>query len=138
MRLLIVINLIALSTAYAVPAEAQISASTAANLNFEQGNIFYAANKLDEAITQYSAAINADPNYANAYYNRGNIRYIEGDLAGAYADYSQAIQLSSNLAGAYSNRGLILKLRGKVDEAINDFSRKHLIIAGLLTANWEN
>ena len=68
------------------------------------------ANKrrYDEAIADYTTAINADPSHPHAYNNRGILFYErKNDLNRAKADYDKAIELDPAYAFAYNNRGNI-------------------------------
>ena len=47
------------------------------------------------AISDYTKAIELDPNYANAYNNRGASKENLGDLNGACADWKKAAELGS-------------------------------------------
>lgn len=58
-----------------------------------------------QAISDYSRAIELEPNNSFAFYNRGITRERRGDLAGAVADFSVAIQLDPSSADNYHNRG---------------------------------
>ena len=57
------------------------------------------------AISDYTKAIELDPNYADAYSNRGSSKTDLKDYYGAIADYTKAIELNPNYAAAYYNRG---------------------------------
>lgn len=76
-----------------------------ARLMFYRGNSFLFSNKLQEAIADYSAAIEADPNFAQAYFNRAFARSERGDNDGAVQDYTAAIRLASD-EDAFNNRGV--------------------------------
>jgi tetratricopeptide (TPR) repeat protein len=58
------------------------------------------------AISDYTKAIELDPNYAYAYNNRGVSKRNLKDYYGAIADYTKVIELDPNYAYAYNNRGL--------------------------------
>ncbi|MFH0791522.1 MAG: tetratricopeptide repeat protein, partial [Candidatus Omnitrophota bacterium] len=68
------------------------------------GTVNYEKMKLDQAIADYSKAIQIEPNLALTYYNLGNAYKELGILDQAIADYSKAIQIEPKLAGAYFNR----------------------------------
>jgi tetratricopeptide (TPR) repeat protein len=57
------------------------------------------------AITDYTKAIELNPNLAIAYNNRGLQKCDLKDYYGAIADYTKAIELNPNNAKAYSSRG---------------------------------
>jgi tetratricopeptide (TPR) repeat protein len=65
------------------------------------------AERLELAVTDYTSAIELDPQYAKAYNNRGNARAMLGDLEGALEDYDQALELDDQLDLTYFNRGVI-------------------------------
>jgi len=56
--------------------------------------------------TDYTSAIELDPDYAEAYYNRAYDRSEIRDYQGAIADYTKVIELAPDAAPAYFNRGL--------------------------------
>ena len=63
---------------------------------FESGNDKAAAKDYNGAISDYTKAIELDPNYASAYDNRSITKEKLGDLTGACADAKKAIKLGSN------------------------------------------
>lgn len=74
-----------------------------------------------EAIADYSKAIEIDPQDAKSYYNRGIVKAELEDYQGAIADYNKAIEINPNDADFYGNRGCV-----KIDTedylgAIEDF-----------------
>ena len=58
------------------------------------------------AISDYSKAIEIDPNYVDAYVNRGVAKSDLGDNLGAISDYSKAIEINPNYLDAYINLGV--------------------------------
>ena len=57
------------------------------------------------AISDYTKAIELNPNDAAAYHNRGWSKNKLKDYNGAIADYNKAIELDPNYTDAYHNRG---------------------------------
>ncbi|MEW6605861.1 MAG: tetratricopeptide repeat protein [bacterium] len=57
------------------------------------GCIYFRQQKKDEALTEYSLAIEKNPNDIDAYANRGELRLTNGDIEGALNDLNQAISL---------------------------------------------
>jgi tetratricopeptide (TPR) repeat protein len=51
---------------------------------------------LDKAATDYSKAIELEPNYALAYYNRGIVYYNMGQADLAIVDLKKTIELSDD------------------------------------------
>lgn len=80
------------------------------------------------ALTDYAAAIQANPRYYLAYFNRGNIREAQGDFDGASADYAMAIGLLPNDPKAYNNRGWVRQQREDWSGAASDYERA-LVVA---------
>ena len=75
------------------------------------------------AISDYTKAIEINPNYASAYNNLGNIKKEFKDYNGAISDYTKAIKINPNDELAYYNRG-----RNKEDlkdnyGAISDYTK---------------
>jgi hypothetical protein len=60
---------------------------------FNSGNDKAEANDHYGAISDFTKAIELNPNYTKAYYNRGNSKEIIGDLTGACEDWKKAAAL---------------------------------------------
>jgi tetratricopeptide (TPR) repeat protein len=94
-----------------------------AELHFEQGNKLVNQGHYDEAIDEYTKAIELNPNLIKAYNNRATVYYYKEQYDLAIADCSKAIQLDSNYATAYNNRAWAYGGKGQWDLAIADCSR---------------
>ncbi|HZV02864.1 MAG TPA: tetratricopeptide repeat protein [Planctomycetota bacterium] len=57
----------------------------------------------DKAISDFTSAIELEPDHAEYWLHRGDARARQGDLAGAVADYSQSIKLEPT-AAAHTHR----------------------------------
>ena len=73
---------------------------------FNRGYDKAEANDYNGAISDYTKAIELDPNYANAYYNRGISKKNLKDYNGAISDFNKSIELNPNYAVVYNNRGI--------------------------------
>jgi tetratricopeptide (TPR) repeat protein len=73
-------------------------------LLYNRAQVLAAVGRLDEAMADYSAVIDADPNYAEYYLDRGNILRRLGRDRDALADYDKAIRLSPPFPEVYYNR----------------------------------
>ena len=89
----------------------------------KRGLAYHEKGHYDEAIADYSKAIEISPGYAEAYNNRGVAYHNKRQYDEAIADYSKAIEISPRYAGAYRNRGVAYRKNGQYDEAIADYSK---------------
>ena len=83
------------------------------------------ANKkqYDEAISDYSRAIELNPGYATAYYNRA-IAYANKRLYGkAISDFSRVVELNPGDSAAYTGRATAYANRKQYDPAISDYTK---------------
>jgi tetratricopeptide (TPR) repeat protein len=90
---------------------------------FEQGKKYSSVENVDQAIDNYSKAINSNPKLAKAYNNRG-IAYIwkkQYDLA--IADFSKAIEFDPQNGKAYNNRAIVYAYQGETDKARQDLQK---------------
>lgn len=76
--------------------------------------------EFDEAISNFSKAIEIRQDYMAAYHGRGLAYHRKGDLDNAFTDYSHAIRLKPT-AITYTNRGILYYEKRKQDEAIRDY-----------------
>jgi len=113
--LLILITLLFFNipSVFADTAEQYLSAG---NDDVEQGN-------LDQAIIDYTKAIDIDPNLSKAYDNRGVAYAKEGSLPRAIADFTMAIANNLKDAEAYNNRGHAYAQQGNLTQAVFDYSK---------------
>ena len=75
------------------------------------------------AITDYTKAIELDPDYADAYINRGISKRNLKDYYGAITDYTKAIELDPDDADAYNNRGVVKDDLKDYYGAITDYTK---------------
>ncbi len=87
-----------------------------------RGFSWYKKGDYDEAIFDYTKAIELNPRYAEAYYNRGIAFDDKGDYDRAIFDYTKAIELNPRYAEAYVNRGIAYGSKGQLDQAISNFN----------------
>jgi tetratricopeptide (TPR) repeat protein len=119
-----------------VPREASRIASNLAltypdepEAHFGSGLLFIAVGDIDAAMTNYTRAIELDPDYALAYNNRGDVHNRLGEYQQAIEDYSHAIELDPDHEFAYYSRGVAYGNLGDADDnpdnyrlAIEDYS----------------
>ncbi len=93
-----------------------------ASRHFWQGRIFYGDNKLDEAVSAFSKAINRKEGWALAYQWRGAVYRDMGDYEAALEDYNRVVELEPE-AYWYNRRGLVYEEHKEFDKAVADYTR---------------
>jgi tetratricopeptide (TPR) repeat protein len=97
----------------------------AMNLYLYRGNTYYKSYENEQAIADYTSAIELDAEYATAYYNRASAYHNLGDYEQAIADYTSAIELDVKYtedADFYFYRGLAYENLGDYKRAIADYT----------------
>ena len=102
---------------------AETNQSDAAQILLSRGDELMRRREYNDAIAQYTKAIELRPDFADAYNNRGYAVYSKYDGSDPLADLNRAIELRPNFAHAYNTRGCIYMTRGQADLAIADFGR---------------
>ncbi len=87
-----------------------------------QGRLWQSENKLDEAISAFSKAVNRSPELAQAYQLRGNAFKELGDYTAALEDYSRALVLAPD-AYWFNRRGLTYEEMKNFEAAAADYTR---------------
>jgi tetratricopeptide (TPR) repeat protein len=77
----------------------------------------------DEAIAEFTAAIEINPKYSEAYLRRANVYSWNKQYDLAIADYSKAIEFDPNYVLAYENRGGAYYAMEQYDLALADYSK---------------
>ena len=92
--------------------------------DYYNNGIILLKNKLyEQAIMEFSKAININPCQSEAYYNRGYAYAEKGQFENAISDYSQAISINNEYSEAYNNRGNIYSDQGEFEKAISDYNQ---------------
>jgi tetratricopeptide (TPR) repeat protein len=91
--------------------------------HFLRGNAFYAAERYEEALNEYNAALALRPDDPDTLNNRGNVlddleRYEE-----ALADYNRSLKQRPDHPNTLNNRGAALGDLGRYEDALADFNR---------------
>lgn len=77
--------------------------------------------RLDDALNDFTKAIEINPNYAPAYSNRAGIYFQKGEYEKAKKDADKAISLDPKMADAYLNRGMAKEMLRDLDGACEDW-----------------
>jgi tetratricopeptide (TPR) repeat protein len=117
--------LVALSLASACGGNGEEAATPAgeAKQHYNKGVEYGQQGRFDDAIAEYTKAIELGSNFAEAYRNRGNAYRALGEVQRAIADYAEAIRLNPQDAGAYAGRALAYTALGKDREAERDIDK---------------
>ena len=71
-----------------------------------RGLVYLKLKKLELALTDYDAALQANPKNAFSLYGRGIAKRLSGDEAGAIADIAAAEQISPDIAADFGRYGV--------------------------------
>ena len=93
--------------------------SAGAHLNF--GTALSEAGRKAEAIDQYRAAIELNPDYVGPHDQLAFALLDQGDLPGATSEMREVVRLQPGSADARNNLALALKRSGQLDSAITEY-----------------
>jgi hypothetical protein len=95
---------------------------TATN-HLNQGVSLYESGKYEEAVAEYTKAIELDPKLAAAYYNRGLAYFKMKQYDSALADFNKTLELNPKSSTAWVGRGISLEGLGKYKEALEAYNK---------------
>jgi curved DNA-binding protein CbpA len=98
-----------------------------ASFHFESGEAFIRNGDFNQAINEFTIAIDLIPSYGYGYQVRGDSYFQLAQYQRAIDDYDLAIELDLNDRAAYSGRGRAHFRLRQFQPAIEDFSRALLI-----------
>ena len=107
--------------------------SQSSNDHFNRGFAKHQAKDYKTAISEYSKAIEVNPNDTNAYYNRAIAKHNVEDFKGAISDYSTAVSLAPTKANSYPGRGRTRHMQNDYKGAIDDYNKdgfKDILLLG--------
>ena len=90
---------------------------------FNRGNDKKRKGDFYGAISDYTKAIEINPNDDDAFYNRGNSKNEIKDYYGSIYDYTKAIEIDSSQPDVFFNRGLSKKYVGDDKGACSDWRK---------------
>jgi tetratricopeptide (TPR) repeat protein len=90
---------------------------------FARGRSFIEQKDYNQAVDQFTKAIQMDPRDALAYYNRGLAYVAQSEYQEAIADYTSALHLNPKNALAFYHRGIAHRHLSEFDRAIADYTR---------------
>jgi tetratricopeptide (TPR) repeat protein len=95
--------------------------------HFNRGIARYLQGNYEAAITDYTAALVLNPDFADAYYSRGGAYDDQGFLNAAIVNYEEALRLSPRRDDIYNDLGAALTARSHYPEAIKAFTNAILL-----------
>ncbi|XP_071476442.1 dnaJ homolog subfamily C member 3-like [Diadema antillarum] len=87
----------------------------------ENGNTLLAAGQLADALAQYNAAIDNDPDNYMVYYKRAAVYLAQGKSKLALPDLKKSMDLKADFTPAIINHGNILFKQGHIHKAREDY-----------------
>jgi protein O-mannosyl-transferase len=90
---------------------------------FFLGNVSDREGNIQQAIKDYSRALDHNPKHIQALNNRGIMKGQTGDLNSSLMDFSTAIRLKPDYAEAWYNRGIVRYQTGQTEEACKDWQQ---------------
>jgi len=130
-----VILVIACSTLFSCAAiqSTQLKSRNAGEFN-NRGFAHCQEGQYDQAISDFSKAIKANPRLAPAYNNRGAAYLYKAQYDQAISDLNKAIEIDPRLAQAYNNRGWAYIKKWQYGRALSDFNKSTEIDPGFVEA----
>jgi tetratricopeptide (TPR) repeat protein len=95
--------------------------------HIELGDVLLRSGQVDEAVAEFTCALELEPDRLGIYLRRGDAHGARGDLPAAEADYSLALERDPHCAEALASRSLVRSSMGRDAEARED-ARAALII----------
>ncbi|MGZ3457401.1 MAG: tetratricopeptide repeat protein [Archangium sp.] len=91
-------------------------------LQYNTAQVYAALGELEQAVSQYTAAIEMDPFYSEYHNERGSVLMRLGRLEEALADLRQAEEMSPPYPEVRINLGQCLRMMGRMEEAFEAYS----------------
>lgn len=90
---------------------------------FEKGFAAMKKTKYEEAIKQFTKAIEVDPKFDKAYYDRALCYVRMNKFDESLPDYNKAIEVNPNYSVALVGRGRLLHHKKMIKEALADYNK---------------
>ncbi|MHC4277448.1 MAG: tetratricopeptide repeat protein [Planctomycetota bacterium] len=87
---------------------------------YNRGNDNFSNEEFDQAIANYTRALEINPRYASAYTNRGNTYNVLLQYDNAISDFDNALKINPQSGNAYNGRAISYYFQKKYDKAWRD------------------
>ncbi|MBD2451639.1 tetratricopeptide repeat protein [Nostoc sp. FACHB-152] len=87
------------------------------------GNLHFAGQNYQEALTAYDKALSIQPDKHEAWYNRGIALDDLGHFEQAVASYDKALEIKPDKDQAWYNRGIALRNLGRYEQAVASYDK---------------
>ncbi len=134
--MLISIIILPILSSYACAQQKQTE-SEDAEFYFNRGVASYDKGQYDQAISEFTKAIEIDPKDAEAYKDRGDTYELKGQYDRAISDYNKAIEIDPKVSLAYNNLAWILATV-KASSLRNGKKAVELALKACELSNWED
>ncbi len=94
-----------------------------ADAYLKRGLAYAKKGQYDQAISDFTKALEINPRYAYAYNNRGLTYWNKGQYDQAISDFTKALEINPRDADAYVNRGVAYMSIGQYDKAWEDVDK---------------
>ena len=111
------------STTVSITQPMELSKNETALAWFERGSAYAQGGNYEDAVNDFTNAIDNDPNFADAYYSRGRALGRLGKHEQAITDFSKTIDLNPGNANVFADRGVAYGSLGQHKPAILDFTQ---------------
>lgn len=91
--------------------------------HLEKGKRLLATGQLADALTEFHAAIDGDPNNYLSFYRRGTVYLAMGKFKSGLSDLSRVLELKPDFDSARMQRANVLLKKGSFKKAIEDYQR---------------
>jgi tetratricopeptide (TPR) repeat protein len=88
-----------------------------------QGMMLTGANRHEEALANFEAALSLNPDFVEAHNNRAVVLVAIKRPDEALLSYNRALALRSGMTRVLNNRGNLLQELGRIEEALADYDR---------------
>ena len=83
----------------------------------------YHQGDFDGAVSEFSSAIQAEPDYSVSYLKRGIAYLYKSEYEKAFSDCDKAVAIEPGYAVSYIYRGIVHSKKGDYDKAIADYNK---------------
>ncbi len=89
----------------------------------KRGLAYVSTRNYEQAIIDYTKAIELDPHYAEAYNNRSTAHLVMGNYGQTVVDCNRALELAPEFVATYVNRGIAYTGLRDYDRALADYDK---------------